>query len=141
VHISRIVTVDAAGVVIERLGDSYTASNGSTLVDLLHHVVLSIDKVIFVDAVHSVLIRDEAGLTRVAVAAHVHSAANLTIVMTSGSVDGASLICNLVLSHPLEGVQVPATVAAVVIGLTRDENLRGDVDIGPGCLSLDLDSV
>ena len=87
VQISSIVTVDASSVVIEGLRDSHTACNGSTLVDFLHHVVLPADEVVFVDAVNSVLIRDEAGFTWVAIAAHIHGAANLTIVQTSCSVD------------------------------------------------------
>ena len=60
--------------------------------------------------------------------------------MTSGSVNGAGLVGDLILAHPLEGVEGLSTVAAVVTG-ARDKNLWGDVDIGPSSLSGDLDSV
>jgi len=43
--------------------------------------------------------------------------------------------------HELEGVKVPATMATIVSHLTLDQDLRGDVDIRPGSLSHDLDSI
>ena len=141
VHVTSVVTVDATGVVIEGLRDGDTASDGSSLDDLLHHVLLADDFIEFVNTVDHVLVGDEAGLTGVAVAANVHGRADLTVVEATGAVDGASLISHLVVGHPLEGIVGLTTVATHVLGLTRDDDLGGDVDIGPGALTRDLDSI
>lgn len=117
VHITRVVTVDAASVIIKRLWHSNTASNRAALVDFLHHVVFPRDEVVFINAEHSVLIWNEAGLTGVAVAAHVHRAANLSVVVASSSVNRASLIGDFILRHPFEGMHVEATVATLVLHL------------------------
>ena len=61
--------------------------------------------------------------------------------MTTGLVNRAGSVGDLVLGHPLEGAQSVSTVAAICITLARDEHLRRDVDIGPGSLPRDLDSV
>jgi len=63
-----------------------------------------------------------------------------TIVIASGSVDGAGLIGDLVGVHPLEGV-VSLTTVATIISRAGDKNLWGDVNIWPGSLSSDLDSI
>jgi len=60
--------------------------------------------------------------------------------VATSSIDRASLVGDLVLGHPLERGEVITTKAAV-IGATRDEDLRGEVDIGPGGVSCDLDAV
>jgi hypothetical protein len=60
--------------------------------------------------------------------------------VTSGSVDGAGLISDLVLVHPLEGI-VSLTTMATIITRAGDQNLWGDVDIWPCSLSGDLDSI
>lgn len=141
VQVTSIVTVNATGVVLEGLGDSDTASNGASLVDLLHHVLLTGDSAEFVNTVDEVLVGDEAGLAGVAVTAHVHGGADLTVVETAGAVDGASLIGDLVVGHPLEGVVGLTTVATLVLGLARDDDLGRDVDVGPGGVTSDLDSI
>jgi len=87
VQITRVVAVDAASVIVKRLWHSNTASNRTALVDFLHHIVFSCDEVVFINTEHSVLIWNEACLPRIAVAADVHSAANLTVVVATSSVD------------------------------------------------------
>lgn len=117
VQITRVVTVDATSIIIERLWHSNTTSNGTALVDFLHHIVFPRDEVVFINTVHSVLIWNEASLPRVAVAAHVHRAANLTVVVTSSSVDRACLIGDFILRHPFKSMHVEATVATLVLHL------------------------
>ena len=139
--ITSIITVDTTSVVIKTLWDGNTASNRSSLVYLLHHVLLPGNHVVLVNSIDAVLVRDEASLTRVAVTAHLHWIASLAIVKATSHVDRASLVSDLVVGHPLEGSNVISTVATVVGSLARDEHLRGDVDIGPRSLPGDLDSV
>ena len=138
VEVASVITVDATSVFLEGVGDGNTASNGTSLVDLLHHSLLARDHAVLLNTVHKVLVGDEAGLARVAVAAHVHGGADLTVVETTGTIDGASLISDLVVGHPGEGVVGLTTVATQVSRLARDDDLWGDVDVGPGCLTGDL---
>jgi hypothetical protein len=63
-----------------------------------------------------------------------------TVIVTSGSVDSASLVSDFVGVHPLESVVSFTTVATIILR-ARDENLWGDVNIWPGSLSSDLDSI
>jgi hypothetical protein len=138
VLVTRLVAVNAASVVLKSLRNGNTAGNGTSLVDFLHHVLLTGDVTEFINSVDEILVWDEACLTWVAVTADVHGRANLTVVETTSAVDGASLISDFVLGHPLEGVVSLTTVASLVGSLTRDDDLRGDVHIGPGGLSSDL---
>ena len=100
VQVTRLVTVDATGVVLEGLRDGDSASDGTSLVDLLHHGLLALDLTELVDTVDHVLVGNEASLTWVAVTADVHGGASLTIVPAVGAVDRASLVSDLVVSHP-----------------------------------------
>ena len=108
----------------------------------LHHVLLAGDLAEFVDTVDQVLVGDEASLTWVTVTADVHGRAwlgNLSLLLvTESTVDGASLIGDFVVGHPLESVVGLTTVATKVLLLARDDDLGGDVDIGPGGLTGDL---
>jgi hypothetical protein len=138
VGVTSLVAENAASVVLKSLRNGNTASNRSSLVDFLHHVLLTGDVTELINSVDEILVGDEASLTWVAVTADVHGGANLSVVETTSAVDGASLISDFVLGHPLEGVVSLTTVASLVGSLTRDDDLRGDVHIGPGGLSSDL---
>mmetsp|Transcript_12625 Transcript_12625/g.21241 ORF Transcript_12625/g.21241 Transcript_12625/m.21241 type:complete len:592 (+) Transcript_12625:45-1820(+) len=140
VEVAGGVLEDAAGVVLEGLGHCDSAGNGASLVDLLHHGLLALDGSVLLDAVHEVLVGHEAGLVGHAVLAHGHGGALLAVVVATGSVDGAGLVGDLVLVHPLEGVVCLSSVAAVV-ATAGDEDLGGDVDVRPGSIPLDLDPV
>jgi len=137
-HVTGSVTEDASSVVLKSLGHCDTASNRTSLVDFLEHVRLTSDSTEFIDSVHKVLVGDDAGLTWAAVTALVHSRAHLTVVQTAGSVDWAGLIGDLVVGHPFKCVISFTTIAAQILGLTRDNDLRGDVNIGPSCLTGNL---
>jgi len=140
-HITGIITVDTTSVVIESLRDGDTTSEGTSLVDLLHHGLFSADGTVFINTIGVISIGDEASLTGVAVTAHGHSRAAKTIVATASLVRRASLIGDVVLVDPLESAQGVSTVATISILLTRDEDLRSDVDLGPSTVTGNLDSV
>jgi len=126
---------------LKRIGDSDSTGDGSACGNLLHHVLLSLNITVLVGAVSLVLVGDEASLTGVAVSAVFHGGAFLSIIVTTSLVDRASSILNLVLGHPLEGGEVVSTVTSIHVGLARDQDLRRDVDIGPGGLTGDLDAI
>jgi len=73
VLVASLVFVNTSSVLFERVGYCDSTSDRSTLVDLLHHVSLSLDVTVFFSAVDLVLIRNEASLAGVAVSAVLHS--------------------------------------------------------------------
>jgi hypothetical protein len=111
------------------------------LVDLLDHVLLAGDLPILVHTVDVVLVRDEAWLVRVAVLADVDRGAFLAIVVTSGSVDGASLISDVLLVDECEGVEGSTSVATIISSIARYDHLGRDVDVRPGSSPCNLYSV
>jgi hypothetical protein len=78
---------------------------------------------------------------RLAVLAHHDGGAFNTVIVTSSSVNRASLIGNVGVVHEFESRQGIASVASHVILITRDHDLGRDVDVWPGSLPCDLDSV
>lgn len=141
IHITGLIAEDATRVVFERVGNGDITRNGTALSNLLLHGILTRNGSILIDTVLQVLVGDKAGLTRVAVAADSHGRAFLTIVVATSHVDGAGLIGDRVLVHPLVGVVCITAVAALVSHLTGDDDLRGDVDIRPGSVASDLDAI
>jgi len=94
-----------------------------------------------VNSVDFVLVWDEAWLVWVAVSADGDVGTLHTVVVSSSGVDGTSLIGDIVVVHPLVGVDWFTTMATIVFLLTGDDYLRRDVDIGPSSLSGNLDSI
>ena len=141
VHIASIIAVDAASVSLEGVRYCDIASNRATLSDFLLHGFLARDGSVFVNTINEVLIGDEASLAWVAVAADVHGRTVLSIVVAAGPVDGAGLVSNLILVHPLVCVVSIATMATLVSLLTGDDDLRSNVDVGPSRIAGDLDAV
>ena len=140
-HVTSLILVDTTGVVLEGIWDSDTGRNRSSLVDLLHDILLSFKWTVLIGVEDLVVVHSPAATaTMTTVHASDLISAVLSVIVTSGSVNGASLISDLVLGHPLEGVDRVTTVAAIV-SRAGDEDLRGDVDIGPGCLSSNLNSI
>lgn len=88
-----------------------------------------------------VLIWDEAWLMWVTVSAHGDVGALDTVVMASSLIQRAGFISDFIVVHELVSVNWLSTVASIIFHLARDQNLRSDVDIGPSCLSCNLDSI
>jgi len=143
VRISGSVAIDSSLVCFKRVGDGDTASERSTLGNFLLHGCLTLDSGVLVDTVNLVVIGDEASLGRVAISGDLHSGALGSVVVTTGQVDGSLSIGDLVGAHPLESLDGFSSVAttSIVIKIARDEDLGRDVDIGPGCLTGDLDTI
>lgn len=115
VSITGGVLVDTASVVFKGIGNSDTTGNRSTLVDLLHHGLLALDFTKLVNAIDEVLVGNEAVLVRVAVFADVDWGALNTVIVTTGLVNRASFIGDVVVVHELEGREGETTMATVVI--------------------------
>jgi hypothetical protein len=140
VQISGLILEDTSSVILKSIGNGNTASNGSSLINFLHHSFFSRDVSILISVVDVIFIGGEAGLSRHAVLALDDFRALSTVIVSSGSVDGASLISDLVGVHPLEGIVGLSSVASIILR-ARDKNLRSNVDIRPGSLSGDLNSI
>lgn len=91
----------------------------------MHHCILARDAAELIDIVHTVLVGDVARTTTgVAVLANVDGSAFDTVVMTSGLVNRAGLISDVIGMHIFEGGEGLTTVATVVIHGARDDSLR-----------------
>jgi len=106
----------------------------------LHHGFLAADLTILLGIVDLVVVLVPATLGWGAVFALDLLGALSAIIVSTSSVDGASLIGDLVLVHPLEGV-ISLTTVATIITRARDEHLRSDVDIWPSSIPGDLNSI
>jgi hypothetical protein len=103
VHIASGVLVNTSSIVLKRIGNSDTASNGSALIDLLHHVLLAGNGAVLVNLVNTVLLGDVTRTTAwLASLANVDRCAINAVIVTTGLVDGACLISDVVLVHKLE---------------------------------------
>jgi hypothetical protein len=109
----------------------------------LLHVFFSLNSGELVDSVNLVVVGDETSFTRVAISGDLHGRTLGSVVVTTGHVNGSLSIGDLVGAHPFESLESFSSVATtgVIIKITRDKNLRGDVNIGPGCFTGDLDTI
>lgn len=94
-----------------------------------------------VNLVDMVLIWDETWLMWVTVSALSDWRAVNSVIVTSSSIDRTSLISYFVLVHPFKSKNWLTTVTSIILLLTGNNNLWGDVDIGPSSLSSNLDSI
>ena len=123
VKVASSVAIYATGVFFKAIWDSNTTSDWAALLDLLHHVLFACDVAELVNTVDVVLVWNNASFSWNAVSAFVHCGANLTVVKTSSSVDGAGLVSNFVVSHPFESVVCLTTVAAKIFVLAGNDDL------------------
>jgi len=82
----------------------------------LHHSLLTVDSAELIDLIGVVFIWYEAVLEGLAVFAYVNWGAFDTVVVTSGLIDRACLISDLILMHELEGGDGFTTMATIIIG-------------------------
>ena len=139
--VTRCIVVNTTYIVIQSLRYSDRASERTTLVQLIHHSLFAVNMTVLIDTVDVILGWDIASLTRLAIATKTHGAATDAVIMSSCLVNSASLIGDVVFMNPFVCVVCISSVAAIILLLARNEDLRGDVDIRPSCFALDLDSV
>ena len=141
IHVASVVTENASSVSLKCIWDSNTASDWSTLRNLLHHVLLAAHSAKLIDSVHKVLVRDEACLSWTTVSAELHGRALLAVVVATCLVNRASSVSDLVVGHPSKSIVGFTSVAAQIRGFARDQGLWRDVNVWPSSVSGDLDSV
>jgi hypothetical protein len=116
VLVSSGVLVDTSGIAFQRIGNCNTAGNRTSLVNFLHHVLLSRDLAKLVNVIDSVLVRDEAWATaRLAVLTNVDRSTLDSIVMTSSLVNRASLVSDIALMHVLISTKGFTTMATIIV--------------------------
>ena len=108
--ITSIITVDTTSVQLERIGNRNVASNRSSLIDLLNHIIFPRNQTIFIGLIYIVLIRYYACLARGTVSAFSHRWANTTVIKTTCCVNWASFISHLISCHPLKSEDSVSTV-------------------------------
>ena len=118
-----------------------TTSNRSSLVDFLHHIFFSFDSAVLIYSINIVRVRNEAISMRVTISADVDRSALHAIVMSSRSVDRASLISDHVFMYVFEGAHWFTSIASFIICWTRDKNLWREVDVWPRSFTRDLNSI
>lgn len=107
------------------------ASNGSSLVDFVHHVKGSVNWPILFHSVDWIGLLREAALARHAVSAGHKVTALQPVGPALGLVDAAGFFCHVVLVHELVGEQVVSSLAALVslLVVARQQHLGSNIDI------------
>ena len=85
--IASVITVDSTGVIFECRRHCDSTSNGSSLIDFVHHGFLTRDGTVLVDVIVVVLIGHETSLTSEAISANIHGRADFAIGVATGAVN------------------------------------------------------
>jgi hypothetical protein len=133
--------VEDTASVVEEWSSIDTADNRASFVDFTHHGLFTLDWAIFVNTVDIVAIRNSTVFAWMTVSAlDIIGTAN-TIIVTSSLVSRAGFIGNVVVVDVFVCSEGITTVTAHIGGLTGDQDLRGDVNIRPGGVSHDLNTI
>lgn len=131
---------DTAGVVFK--GSSIeSAGDGASLVDFVHDGSSASDGSVFGDVVDEVSGGRIAFTVGVAGTALDELRAFKTVGPASSLVVGAGFVGDGVVVDVLVSNHRITTIAALIGGLAGDEDLRSEVDIGPGSVTQDLDTI
>jgi len=109
------VDEDSSSVVQQSIRNCNTACDGTTLVDLLHHVLFSGHATELVNSIDVVSVWDEARGMRMAVLANGDWCALDAVVKSSSLVISTSLVSNFVVVHKLVSRDGFTTVAPSVV--------------------------
>jgi len=141
IDIACCVMVDSARIVLKSVWNSNTTCNRASLINFLHHFGFS--------CYFAVLISMEDLIRIWSVAFHCIRITSFTlditwafraIIMSSCSVNGASLIRCLICMHPFVSIKSFTSVASIV-PTAGDKHLRSNVNVRPSCTSCNLDSI
>jgi len=136
------VVEDTTSVVLEGIWNGNSAGNWSSLVDLIHHGLLTTDGGVFVDSVDVVFFWDKAFVGAVIAVSAYNIVGTLNSgIMSTSLVVGTSFISDVVLVHEIVSSDSVTSVASIIDHVAGQDNLRGDYDVWELSLSLDLDPV
>ncbi len=122
--ITGLVLEDTARVLLEGVRYSDAASDGSSLIDLLHHSFLTLNLTEFINAIDIVGVGDKTGLVRLTILAHVDGSALDSVVVATGLIDGTGLIGHIIFVHEFESTEGVTTVTTVIFLGARYHYLR-----------------
>jgi len=131
VFVVSFVDEDSTSVSVKSLGHCDSTGDRSAVVDLSHHMFFAVDMSVFLNIVNWILIRYKAILMRCAVLAVHNRRAFDSVIVAFTLVGGAGLVSDPVVVNPLESIEGVASMAPVVVHITRKQNLRSDVDFRP----------
>jgi len=132
--------VDETGLVVFDPGRIDHASNRTSVVDFVKHLVFTVDVTVFLGLVDGVAFRDFTDTLFITDTALNSFVTGSTIFPTLSLVVGARFISDTVLVHVFEGTRSTTTVTTRVTRAGKDD-LRRNNDIGTGSISHNLDSV
>jgi hypothetical protein len=138
---TSIINEDAASVVSEGVSNSNGTSDGSSLIDLVDHILLSFNQSKFVNSIDLCSFLSPASTVGEAVLALDLSTASDTVIMSEGLIRGACLVSDVVVVDPLISILSVSSTTAIVWCFAGDEDLWRDVNIRPLGFSLDLDTI
>jgi hypothetical protein len=131
---------DSSGVIEETKSVDGTV-NRTSLVNFVHHGFSLFDLSVFLNGVDEVTGRGETAFRGHAVLAENFGTAFDTIGPASGLVVGAGLVSDRVVVNILIAGDTVTTIAAEIGSFAGNEDLGSDLDIGPGGVSGDLDTI
>lgn len=127
--------------VVEKRASGNTADDGASLHDFAHHSLFTFNGAVFIDTVDVVAIGNGAFFTGRAVSALDVISTCDTVVPTLSLIVGAGFVSDVVLMNVFISSGGITTVATLIGLFAGEEDLRGDVNIGPDSLSHDLDTI
>jgi len=130
-------------VVDERCSNGNSTSDRSSLNDLVHHGLFSLNNAVFINSINFGFGLRPASFIGQAVLALDLSRTTNSIIMTKSLVRWTSFISDIVFMNPSIGISSITSTASfhLRISIARKENLRGYDDVRPLSFPLNLNSI
>jgi hypothetical protein len=138
---ASLINKDTRSVINQVLSDSNGTCDWPTLIDLIHNIQLPIHKPILTHSIDlSSFLSPAASIGQTILTLDLTGASN-PVIQPVRLIGRAGLISDVIPVDPFVGGAGVAAVAALIHILAADQHLRGEVDVGPGGLPGDLDTV
>lgn len=137
-HAPGSINENAPSVVEKGISYGNETGDRSPLVNFIHNSSLSSHSSILFQTVYFGSFLRPASLVRHAIFAHNFGRTADSIVVAVCLVRRAGLVGDVVVEDPLEGILCVSSIAAASLVSAGDNDLRGQIDIGPNRLPLDL---
>ncbi len=138
---SSFIIENSSCVIQKFLSDCDNTTDRASLINFVHDVCLTTDITIFFDSVNFGSLLRPTSLERSAISALYRWRTPNAVITAVCLIRWARLISNIILMNPSISCAGISSLAAPLIVLARNNDLRADDDIRPLGLSLDLNSV
>ena len=135
------VNKDATSVVSKGFSNGNCTSNRSSLIDLVNHILLSCNQSEFFNSVDLCSFLSPASSVGKTVSALNISTASNSVIMAKSLIGGAGLISDIIMVDPFISVFSVTSIASIIRGFTRNEDLWGEIDVWPLCISSDFNTI